>query len=303
MLIAKKRDDADPMVGQPTPKEAERIRKEILRLRGIPEVDRYIAKAGEEGRSLLILRVYHMMVEQARANLRPLILYGFARACYEYKNETSTLMFTELLERESLQWKSTLKHALMQLKAQYSKHPAYMISSLIYIYIYRDHPKYKSTFIKKEENGMLMYIGDDNMPEVLLPIIREIESVEPDHPLVLYLKELMLFRSTQSHESSHYIYSSIYNSGNMDRLPFLNRLFILFDLYFYFTNKKNQKMSDKYANEMVQLIIKTWNIYPTQHYFVFNVERWISNNPNCIKLLNIIRDLKRNNGRLPTENR
>jgi hypothetical protein len=49
MLIAKKRDDADPMVGQPTPKEAERIRKEILRLRGIPEVDRYIAKAGEEG--------------------------------------------------------------------------------------------------------------------------------------------------------------------------------------------------------------------------------------------------------------
>jgi len=147
------RQYADPKIGHPSPKEVERIRTEILRLRSIPEVDRYISRAGEEGQSLLIVRVYHKMIEQAHANVNPLFLYGFARARYEYSNEIFTLSFPEPLEKESMQWESALKRALVQLKAQYSKHSAYMISELIYIYIYHDHPKYKSKVIEEEKNG------------------------------------------------------------------------------------------------------------------------------------------------------
>ncbi len=141
------------------------------------------------------------------------------------------------------------------------------------------------------------------MPEILLPMIREIENVEPDHPLVLYLKGIMLLRANSpSDEGTYSIYSSIYNSGNINRLPFLNRLFILFDLYYYFINKNNQKAADKYLNDIVPLMIKTWNIHPTQYDFVSSIERLISKNPQCSKLANIIRDLKRNNGRLPSKN-
>lgn len=146
-------------------------------------------------------------------------------------------------------------------------------------------------------------LGKTTCLKFYFQMIRQIESVEPDHPLVLYLKEKMLLRTNSlSDEGRYSIYSSIYNSGNINRLPFLNILFVLFDLYYYFINKNNQKAADKYLNDMVSLMIKTWNIPPTQYYFVSSIERLISKNPLCSKLANIIRDLKRNNGRLPSEN-
>lgn len=228
--------------------------QQIRALRSIEQVDRHIARIGEQNATRSLVETYASLTDRSPT---PLLVYGYCRAIWEDGYSYTRSDIQSFYARGK-----AVRNLLQKVKVAHATTRELLAAEILFWVVYRfEHPKirYSKTITPALDGPGSAIVIRDNLAEILLPMIEQYEKLDSLHPAIVYLKTGFLIQSGLGMDDAAKIYVLLYEKNQLDRLPLEIRMEILFSIYLFYSRQRNADKEKDIQDEIIRLMDKTWS--------------------------------------------